>query len=144
MSRFFNYLLLDPRKTSNLTRRYQENANLSSVEILKCFMKSIFYVGKGKLISFLKNAHFFSKGTHARTHAHIKEAMNFTSKKPGYKMKLKTIQDIFETPRPNVQPNEEQNYGLLICEFSKNVSNTQALNQEAAMIEGTAFVNKKL
>ena len=59
-------------------------------------------------------------------------------------MKLKTIQDIFETPRPNVQPNEEQNFGLLICEFSKNVSNVQALNQEAAMIEGTAFINYEL
>ena len=64
--------------------------------------------------------------------------MDFNSKKPGYKMKLKTIQEIFDTPRSNVQPNEEQNFGLLVCEFSKNISNAQALNQEAAMIEGMA------
>ena len=41
----FNYILFDPRVTGNL----QEKAKtLSETEIFRCFIRSIFYVGKGK------------------------------------------------------------------------------------------------
>lgn len=125
--RFFNYLLLDPRKTRNLAKRYRDDPEMSSSQILRTFMKSIFYVGKGSGI---------------RPHAHIKEAMTFSSKKAGFKMKLQVIKEIFASPRPaEIPPGEEPNFGILICEFSRNISNLQSLNQEAAMIEAINIDN---
>jgi hypothetical protein len=46
---FFNYLLLDPRITRNLKKQLDNNPDMPSKTVLETFVKSIFYVGKGKL-----------------------------------------------------------------------------------------------
>ncbi|XP_046859027.1 uncharacterized protein LOC124452497 isoform X2 [Xenia sp. Carnegie-2017] len=59
----FNYLLLDPRVTLDLPLRSKK---LSTVEAFRCFILSIFYVGKGK---------------RSRPYAHLHEALKYTKSK---------------------------------------------------------------
>lgn len=59
----FNYLLLDPRISSNLPKRAREMEDLDS---WKCFLSSIFYIGKGK---------------RSRPYAHLHKAVSFWEKK---------------------------------------------------------------
>jgi hypothetical protein len=59
----FNYLLLDPRVTLDLPQRTKK---LSSTEAFRCFILSIFYVGKGK---------------RSRPYAHLHEAIKYAKSK---------------------------------------------------------------
>ena len=54
----FNYLLLDPRISLNLPERAHET---TMINIWKCFLSSIFYIGKGK---------------RCRPYAHLHEAVS--------------------------------------------------------------------
>lgn len=59
----FNYLLLDPRVSLNLPKRAHE---ISRLDTWKCFLSSIFYIGKGK---------------RSRPYAHLYKAVAFWQKK---------------------------------------------------------------
>lgn len=54
----FNYLLIDPRVTQNLPARAKK---MTTEDIFRVFIMSIFYVGKGK---------------RSRPYAHLNEALN--------------------------------------------------------------------
>ena len=64
------------------------------------------------------------------------EATRFDDSKKVHKDKIKRIREIFEAKQ-----NETQKYGILICQFSLNSTNGQALNQEYSIIDAIGIDN---
>ncbi|KAF2882128.1 hypothetical protein ILUMI_24050 [Ignelater luminosus] len=112
----FTYLLLDPRVTKNLPCRAEE---MSSEEIWKAFLSSIFYVGKGK-----RN----------RPYLHLYEAVSLWRQKDNRNLnkKLQQILNIWN-----------DGYGVICLHVFQNVIPVEAYTREAAMINALKVDNIK-
>ncbi|XP_028408173.1 ankyrin repeat and LEM domain-containing protein 1-like [Dendronephthya gigantea] len=64
----FNYLMLDPRVTLDLSQRMKK---MTAIEAFRCFILAIFYVGKGK---------------RSRPYAHLHEAVKYSKSKANQKI----------------------------------------------------------
>nr|XP_004226572.1 ankyrin repeat and LEM domain-containing protein 1-like [Ciona intestinalis] len=102
----FNYLLLDPRVTKNLSSRINQ---LSEVDCLMIFCGAIFYVGKGK-------------GT--RDFDHLKDAIGARTQNE-CSDKLQQILDIWK---------KRKDCGVILLRVFQNVVSEEACTREAAMI----------
>jgi hypothetical protein len=121
--KYYNYVLLDPRTLNNLQLRSQklkdDGKEMSQMEIIQCFVKSVFYVGKG---------------CGARSGQHIKEAFKHGKQQSA---KLDRINEILNTD----QPSAGRKYGLVIQQFGHDYTNKQSLLQEAAIIKAIGITN---
>lgn len=110
----FTYLLLDPRITNNLPCRAEE---MSSEEIWKTFLSSIFYVGKGK-----RN----------RPYLHLYEATSLWRQRDNRNLnkKLQHILNIWN-----------DNYGVICLHVFQHVIPVEAYTREAAMINALKMEN---
>jgi len=105
----FNYLLLDPRVISGLADR---SRNLSEREKFSCFVRSVFYVGKGK---------------ESRPYEHLRDAVqmkksNLAAAKASAKLKM--ILNIWNS-----------GYGVISLHVFHNSIPVEAYTREACMIE---------
>ncbi|CAB4033983.1 Hypothetical predicted protein [Paramuricea clavata] len=100
----FNYLLLDPRVTLDLPQRTKK---LPSTEAFRCFILSIFYVGKGK---------------RSRPYAHLHEAIKYAKSKSN--QKLDQIWDIWR-----------DGMGVISLHLFQSAIPVEAFTREACMVE---------
>jgi hypothetical protein len=98
-------------------RSTMKELKLKPEDIIECFIKSIFYIGKG---------------TNTRPNDHLKEAL--TNKKS---QKIERINQILKTKKPN----SEVNFGIVIIQICHNSTNKQSLMREAAMIKAIGLDN---
>ncbi|CAH6779779.1 ankyrin repeat and LEM domain-containing protein 1 [Phodopus roborovskii] len=103
----FTYLLLDPRQTQGLPTRA---SSLTLIECLQCFVRAIFYVGKG---------------TRARPDAHLWEALGYRER-PGKKAcpKVCRILDIWDSGR-----------GVISLHCFQHTVAVEAYTREACLLE---------
>eukprot|EP00794_Sanderia_malayensis_P010155 gene10155-11192_t len=105
----FNYVLLDPRVTVNLRGRSQY---LTDAEIFRCFVRSVFYVGKGK---------------ESRPYGHLHEAIKMKKlNEQGTKIsdKLKMILNIWQS-----------GFGVVSLHLFHSIIPVEAYTREACMID---------
>ena len=100
----FNYLLLDPRVTLNLPQRSKK---ISLTEAFRCFVLSIFYVGKGK---------------RSRPYAHLHEAIKYSKSKSN--KKLDQIWEIWK-----------DGLGVISLHLFQSAIPVEAFTREACMVE---------
>lgn len=116
---FFNYLLLDPRKTRNLSEDAQEATALqdkkTQLSLFAKFIKAIFYIGKGK---------------NNRPYMHLYEAALPGNKKRDISEKVKRIKEIWD-----------QDYGVISFHFQHGLSDKEAFAREAFMIDAIGVNN---
>ncbi|XP_066986850.1 uncharacterized protein [Macrobrachium rosenbergii] len=108
----FNYLLLDPRMTQNLPVR---GALMGEEERFKCFISSIFYIGKG---------------TRCRPYHHLYEAFKSNKKEGKKSKKVHRIQDIWS-----------EGLGVVSLHVFQNTIPVEAWTREAAMISALGLQN---
>ncbi|XP_051025726.1 ankyrin repeat and LEM domain-containing protein 1 isoform X2 [Acomys russatus] len=103
----FTYLLLDPRLTQGLPARA---SSLTLAESLQCFVRAIFYVGKG---------------TRARPDAHLWEALSYRDQ-PGKQAcpKVRQILDIWDGGR-----------GVISLHCFQHVVAVEAYTREACLLD---------
>ncbi|XP_055453286.1 ankyrin repeat and LEM domain-containing protein 1 [Psammomys obesus] len=103
----FTYLLLDPRLTQGLPARA---SSLTLVESLQCFVRAIFYVGKG---------------TRARPDTHLWEALAYRDQ-PGKQAcpKVRRILDIWDSGR-----------GVISLHCFQHVVAVEAFTREACLLD---------
>ncbi|XP_034376694.1 ankyrin repeat and LEM domain-containing protein 1 isoform X1 [Arvicanthis niloticus] len=103
----FTYLLIDPRLTEDLPSRA---SSLTLAECLQCFVGAIFYVGKG---------------TRARPHAHLWEALRYYDQ-PRKQVcpKVRRILDIWDSCR-----------GVISLHCFQHVVAVEAYTREACLLE---------
>lgn len=109
----FNYLLIDPRVTQNLPARAKK---MTTEDIFRVFIMSIFYVGKGK---------------RSRPYAHLNEALNSAKQNP----KIQQIKDIWAAGQ-----------GVVSLHIFQSVIPVEAYTREACMIDALGLprlTNKK-
>ncbi|EDV26396.1 uncharacterized protein TRIADDRAFT_2710, partial [Trichoplax adhaerens] len=109
----FNYLLLDSRITKNLPSR---SKGCSDTELMKDFIRAVFYIGKGQK---------------ARPFAHFYEAIKATdspAKKSG--KKVERIQEIWN-----------EGLGIISLHCFQSVIPVEAYTREAAMIDAIGISN---
>lgn len=108
----FVYLLLDPRVSDNLSVCYTQ---MEKSKVWEKFLKSIFYVGKGK---------------RSRPYQHLYDAIKFFTNRTRVKFqnieskKLSRIVDIWK-----------ENYGVVCLHIFHNIMPCEAFSREAAIIE---------
>ncbi|KAK6617190.1 hypothetical protein RUM44_005521 [Polyplax serrata] len=112
----FNYLLLDPRVSLNLPKRAHE---ISRLDTWKCFLSSIFYIGKGK---------------RSRPYAHLYKAVAFWQKKRAdcSDDKIQRIVEIWK-----------EGLGVVCLQVFQNIMPVEALTREAAMIDALGLSSLK-
>lgn len=113
----FVYLLLDPRFTENLPIYH---AQMNKTEVWEKFLKSIFYVGKGK---------------RSRPYNHLYDAIkiynsNGHASKTSESKKISRIVDIWK-----------ENYGVVCLHIFHNIIPAEAFTREAAIIDTLGIHN---
>ncbi|XP_015034473.2 ankyrin repeat and LEM domain-containing protein 1 [Drosophila willistoni] len=107
---YFNYLLLDSRITNNLKKRA---LRMHQIDIWLTFLRSVFYVGKGKAL---------------RPYVHLQHAQKLLQEPDQLKLakdpKLALIVNIWQDKR-----------GVLLLHGFRGISSYDAHSREAAMID---------
>ena len=113
---FFNYLLLDPRKTCNLSQAASEPQDKKmEASLFVKFIKAIFYIGKGK---------------NNRPFMHLYEAaLPLNNRKP-ISDKVKRIIEIWD-----------QDYGVISLHFPNGLTSEEAFARESLMINAIGLHN---
>lgn len=116
----FNYVLIDPRLSRNLPSRAKKGMQQS--EVLKTFVDSIFYIGKG---------------SRARPYAHLYDTVKLwktnnsdNEKLPKKSKKINKIIDIWN-----------DGYGVVSLHIFQSVIPCEAYTREAAMIDAIGMHN---
>lgn len=113
---FFNYLLLDPRKTCNLSQAASEAQDKKTeVSLFVKFIKAIFYIGKGK---------------NNRPYMHLYEAALPLNKRKPISAKVKRIIEIWD-----------QDYGVISLHFPNGMTSEEAFARESLMINAIDLDN---
>jgi len=110
----FNYLLIDPRVSQNLPARAK---HLDKIEVLRTFVASIFYIGKG---------------TRSRPYAHLYDTLKL--------WKNEHCQQSYKPVKKSRKINQIMNIwddscGVVSLHLFQNVIPTEAYTREAAMID---------
>lgn len=105
----FNYLLLDPRVTSNLPFR---SHTMTSQECFKTFVNAIFYVGKGK---------------RSRPYSHLYEALEYYKGEKSAKRLCRKVEHILQVWNAG--------QGVISLHCFQNVIPVEAYTREACMVE---------
>ncbi|XP_065188598.1 ankyrin repeat and LEM domain-containing protein 1-like isoform X2 [Sycon ciliatum] len=133
---FFIYFLLDPRLSCNLPLRSAADS-LSEVESLQQFLKSVFYIGKGKRSRPFAHLHDAAKysssssNNHANHHNGRRQGENGARNAgAGHHPKLDKINEIWTS-------------GLGVVQFScfQGCTTEEAHNREACCLDAVGLVN---
>lgn len=118
----FTYLLLDPRITRNLPLHAK---SLPPSEVWQVFIKSIFYVGKGK---------------RARPYAHLYDAIRVWNKGANVKPESRVIKKSKLEHILNIWKDQS---GVICLHVFQNTLTVEAFTREAAMIDALRLENLK-